>query len=204
MTPSDLIAYYVELLTMEYFGLPNAVGMLAAFLTQDVADLIVMQVRAGFALGTATGRQLDAIGEIIGVRRQVPGFAPGTPEFSMPRYADGAAGTYIGFARYFGIQPNGHWARYNDLVTAYVMTDGQFTAFILFLVAVRASDYSLEALDAIFFIFFGNYVTITDNLNMTMTYTHSASTDPGVLFAIVNYLNLLPHPSGVSYTVVSI
>lgn len=205
MTPAELILYYVNLLTMEYFGLPNASGMVAAFTTQAVADMIVMQVRAGFALGTATGRQLDAIGQIVGASRSVPGFVPGTPEFSMPAYGDGAAGSYVGFARYDDNPvPNGHWARYTDSATQYVMTDGQFAEFIRFLVAVRASDYSLEALDEIFFAFFGNYVTITDNLDMTVTYTHSASTDPGVLFAIVDFLGLLPHPAGVGVAVVSV
>lgn len=204
MTPAELVLYYVSLLVMEYFGLPQASGMIGAVTTQSVADMIVLQVRAGFGLGTATGKQLDAIGEIIGVQRQVPGFNPAQPEFSMPRYADGSAGSYIGFARYAGIQPNGHWARYTDTPSAYVMTDGQFAQFIEFLVAVRASNYSLEALDAIFFEFFGDYVKITDNLNMTMTYTHSASTDPSVLFAIVDYLGLLPHPAGVAAIVVTV
>lgn len=204
MTPSQLVSYYVNLLIMEFFGLPLASGTIAAFVTQAVADMIIMQVRAGFSLATATGRQLDALGELIGVQRSVPGFTPGLPEFAMPGYADGAAGTYIGFARYFGIQPNGHWARYTDSATSFIMTDGQFAQFIQFLVAVRASDYSLKALADIFFAFFGTLVTITDNLDMTMTYTHDATNDPGVLFAILDYLNLLPHPAGVEPFVVTI
>lgn len=204
MTTAELVIYYQQLLIMEYYGLSNATGMIGAFVTQAVADLIVMQVRSAFALGTAIGKQLDALGEIVGVQRQIAGFTPGTPEFAMPRYSDGAAGSYIGFARYAGIQPNGHWARYTDQPTAYIMTDGQLTQLIQFLVAVRASDYSLEELDDIFFSFFGTLVTITDNLNMTMTYTHNATLDTGVLFDIINYLGYLPHPAGVAYNVVSI
>lgn len=204
MNPSDLVAYYVNQLVMQYFGLPNASAQVAAFSTEAVANLIIMQVRAGFSLATATGMQLDALGQVIGVQRQVPGFDPTINEFAMPRYSDSDAGTYIGFARYSGIQPNGHWARYTDIESAYVMTDGLFATFIAFLVAVRASNYSLQALDAIFFKFFGTLVTIADNANMTMTYTHNATLDPSQLFPILDYLGFLPHPSGVSYSVVTI
>lgn len=204
MTPAQLALYYVQLLIMEYFGLPKASGTIEAFVTQSIADMIIMQVRAGFALATATGRQLDAIGEILGLQRTIHGFVSGQAEFAMPRYADGAAGSYIGFARYSGIVPNGHWARYTDIPTSYVMTDGQFAELIEFVIAVRASDYSTEALANIFFEFFGVLVTITDNLNMTMTYTHNATNDPSVLFAIIDYLGLLPHPAGVEALVVTI
>lgn len=204
MTPSQLVAYYVNLLIMEYFGLPLASGTVAAYTTQAVSDMIVMQARAGFSLATATGKQLDALGQLIGVRRAVPGFAPGTPEFAMPPYADGAAGTYIGFARYVGLDPDGHWARYTDSGSAYIMTDGQFAEFIRFLIAVRASNYSLKSLADIFFLFFGDLVTITDNFDMTMTYTHDATNDPGVLFAILDYLGFLPRPAGVAANVVTI
>lgn len=204
MTPAQLTQYYVNLLIMEYFGLPNASGTIEAFCSQAVANMIVMQVRAGFSLSTSTGRQLDALGQIIGVQRQIPGFEPGTAEFSMPRYSDGGAGTYLGFARYVGLDPSGHWARYTDIPTAYIMTDGQFAQLIRFLVAVRASNYSMKALCDIFFTFFGALVTITDNRNMTMTYTHDATNDPGVLFAIIDYLGLLPRPAGVEAVIVTI
>lgn len=204
MTPAQLAIYYVQLLIMEYYGLPKASATIQAYAIEAIANMIILQVRAGFSLATATGRQLDALGELLGLQRSVPGFAPGQPEYSFPRYSDGAAGTYIGFARYAGIQPNGHWARYTDIPTAYVMTDGQFAQFIRFIIAVRASNYSLKSLADIFFAFFGTLVVITDNLNMTMTYTHDATNDPSVLFAIIDYLGLLPHPAGVQAIVVTI
>lgn len=205
MTPSELVAYYVNLLIMQYFGLPKASGTVAALTTQAVADMIVMQVRAGFALNTATGRQLDAVGQILGLQRSVPGFTPGTPEFSMPEYSDVGAGTYVGFALYDGSPaPDGNWLRYTDSPTQYVMTDGQFAQFIAFVVAVRASDYSLKSLADIFYAFFGDLVTITDNLDMTVTYTHDATNDPSVLFALVDYLGLLPGPAGVEIVVVTV
>ncbi len=205
MTPAELVAYYVSQLIMEYFGLPQASGTIVAYTTPAVADLIVMQVRAGFSLTGSTGKQLDAIGQVLGVQRNIAGFTPGTPEFAMPNYADGAAGSYIGFARYDDNPvPNGHWARYTDSPTQYVMTDGQFAQFMQYLIAVRASDYSLQAIADIFFTFFGTLVTIDDNLDMTVTYTHDATNDPGVLFAILDYLNLLPQPAGVEVVVVTV
>lgn len=199
MTPDQLVQYYLGLLVMEYYGLPKATGLLSAFVNQAVASMIVLQVRAAFNLQTATGKQLDCLGQLVGAQRAVPGYTPGVSNFSLPRYSDVNAGNYIGLTRY-GSTPSGHWRRYSDLVTAYIMADGVFAQFIQFLVAVRASDYSVEDLDAIFFEFFGNYVTITDNGNMTVTYHHNPA-DPGVLWGVLNYLGLLPHPAGVGVIV---
>lgn len=205
MTPSELSAYYQNLLIMEYFGLPLARGTVEAYTLQAIADMIIMQVRSGFDLDSAAGRQLDALGELVGLQRSIPGFLPGTPEFAMPEYSDVDAGTLVGFARYDDNPvPDGNWARYTDSPTQYVMTDGQFAEFIRFIVAVRASDYSLKALADIFYAFFGTLVTITDNLDMTVTYTHDATNDPGVLFAILDYLGDLPRPAGVEAIVVTV
>ncbi len=45
---------------------------------------------------------------------------------------------------------------------------------------------------------------MTDGENMTLTYTHDATNDPNILFAIVNYLDLLPQPAGVTVSVTEI
>jgi hypothetical protein len=202
MTLDQLVSYYVNLLIMQFYGLPKAVGMVSAFVTQGLASLIVLQVRSAFGLGTAVGAQLDCLGQLVGLQRSVPGFVPGTPEFAMPDYSDPAAGSYIGFATYGGPAPSGHWARYADSPTSYIMSDPLFMQLIQFVVAVRASNYSVAALAAIFFEFFGPLVTLTDGQNMTLTYTHS-HTDPSPLFAIIQYLGLLPQPAGVAVTVVT-
>ncbi len=205
MTPSELAQYYTNQLIMEYFGLPLARGTVTAFTTQAISDMIVMQVREGFNLDSAAGKQLDALGELVGLQRSVPGFTPGFPEFAMPDYSDVDAGTLVGFATYDdNPPPDGYWANYDDSPTQYIMTDGQFVEFIRFMVAVRASDYSLKALTDIFFIFFGTLVTITDNLDMTVTYTHDATNDMEILFALLDYLGILPRPAGVQAIVVTI
>ncbi len=205
MTPSELAQYYTNLLIMEYFGMPLARGTVESYSLQAISDMIVMQVRSGFNIASAAGNQLDALGEIVGLQRSVPGFTPGTAEFAMPEYSDVDAGTLVGFARYDdNPAPDGNWARYTDSPTQYIMTDGQFSEFILFMVAVRASDYSLKALSDIFFAFFGALVTITDNLDMTVTYTHDATNDTAILFAVLDYLDMLPRPAGVEAIVSTI
>lgn len=202
MTASDLVNYYVGLLIMQFFGLPKASGMIAAFVGPAVSDLIVLQVRAGFNLATATGRQLDALGQIVGLRRSAPGFASTEAFFKLEPYVQWGSGG-IGFSRYPEGPTPGLWWRYADVPDSFIMSDALFAQLIRFVVAVRASDYSLDALDAIFFAFFDDNVQISDNGDMTMTYNHD-STDPGVLFPLIAYLKLLPHPAGVAYTVVEV
>lgn len=73
-----------------------------------------------------------------------------------------------------------------------------------YLIAVHASDMTNASIDNIMFEFFTTYVTLTDNEDMTLTYTHDATNDPFQLFAIVLYLNALPKPAGVLVTVIQI
>lgn len=209
MTDSELIAYYVNLLAIQYKILPNATSTIQALSTQVVASQIYGSVLNGFNLfpangiPTAIGVQLDTIGEYVGAPREIFGYDPAIPYFALNDYSV-TPPTNVGFADYSDTtDPVDNWISYTTSETAYVLTDGQLLSLIQYLIAVHKSDYTLESIDLILQTFFGSYCTLTDNEDMTILYTHLL-TDPNYFFGIVNQLNLLPHPAGVEISVVEV
>lgn len=200
MTDQELIAYYVNLLIIQYKTLPNATGTIQALATEVVANQIYSQVLNGFSIQTAVGEQLDILASYVGAPRTIFGYSPAQVYFSFPGYADSVTAD-TGFAEYGdATDPVGFWLLYSTSQTSYVLTDGELRQLIAYMIALHASDYTINSIDLLLQTFFGNYCTFEDNEDMTMTYTHLLS-DPNSLFGIVNQINKLPHPAGVQIIV---
>lgn len=203
MTTAEQIAYYVNLLAIQYKTLNNAQSTIQALSTEVVADQIYQQVLNGFNLDTAVGAQLDILGQYVGAPREIFAYDPSIPYFALYSYTT-TPPSNIGFASYTDVtDPVDNWLSYTTSQTTYVLTDGQMRLLIAYLIAIHASDTTIYSIDLILQTFFGTYCELTDNMNMQITYTHS-STDPNFLFSIVNQLGLLPHPAGVTINVVEI
>lgn len=203
MTPAELIAYYEGLLIIQYNNLPRAMATVGAFVAEVIADSIVDQVRNGFDPNTAVGEQLEAIASYKGAQRTYYGINVPRPYFTMPAYGAPGANAANGFAIYGGIASvTWFFATYGDLsLSSVTLTDDELRALTLYLADVQAADFSVEDVDAILFKYFGNFVTLTDNEDMTITYTHLAG-DPSNLYSIVSQVGLLPHPAGVGIILV--
>lgn len=202
MTTQELIAFYQNLLPIQYKALPNAAGQVGVNVQQVIANQIYAQVRDAFDPQTAIGVQLDILGEYVGAVRTIAQYNPSLSYFELQSYAILPAGP-IGFAAYADIaDPVDYWLSYVTSLTTFVLTDGLMQQLIQYLIELHASDHTNEDIDLIFEQFFGQYVTLTDNADMTMTVTHSASTDPNAFFGIVKQLGLLPKPAGVLVAVV--
>ncbi len=110
----------------------------------------------------------------------------------------------VGFADYSDVtDPVDNWLSYTTSETTFVLTDGQLRLLIQYLIAVHASDHTVASIDLILQEFFGNYCTLTDNMDMTITYTHQLN-DPNFFFSIVDEIGALPHPAGVQVNVVEV
>lgn len=203
MTDQELIDYYVNLLIIQYKTLPNATGTIAALATEVVASQIYNQVLNGFELQTAIGKQLDILADYVGAPRTIFGYSPAVTYFTLwPYSATPSADT--GFAMYADTtDPVDFWLLYSTSLTTFVLSDGQLRALIAYLIAVHKSDHTLYSIDLILQAFFGTNCIMTDNENMTMTYTHQLS-DPDLLFSIINQLGKLPHPAGVEIIVLEV
>ncbi len=61
----------------------------------------------------------------------------------------------------------------------------------------------MYSIDLILQTFFATYCTLIDNEDMTITYVHQTS-DPNLLFSIIDQLGLLPKPAGVEVIVTEV
>jgi len=85
-----------------------------------------------------------------------------------------------------------------------MLSDGQLRTLIQYLAALESMNFTIENTDNLFLEFFGTYVTWVDGMDMTMTITHSQTTDPNTLFATVKFLGAFPRPAGVALSIVEI
>lgn len=206
MTTEDLIAYYKGLLIMQYSALGNALGEIDLWIRLFVQNQIVSQVRDAFDVLTATGAQLNILGAYRGISRILFGATPAA-NWSLIPYADAAPNSYFGWGVYADVTPPvGQWLQYADLDNlAYSLSDIQMRTLIRLRAAFQSWDGSLGSLDNILYTFFGTYVNVMDNENMTITYQHqSADPDPNSIWDMAVIAGILPHNAGVSYTTVEV
>lgn len=205
MTTDELIAYYKGLLILQYAALANAVGTIGAVIGELVQDQIIAKVRDAFDILTALGSQLDVLGTYRGISRVLFG-ASTASDWSLVPYADASPGSYLGWAAYADADPTWLWMQYADVNrVAHSLTDPQMRSLIQLAAAFQSSDGSLASLDDVLFDFFGTYVNVVDNEDMTITYQHQiADPDPNMLWALVVLADILPHGAGVSYTTVEV
>lgn len=205
MTSDEIISYYAGLLILQYASLPNAVATIQTLIGVLLQDQIIDKVRNGFNLDTAIGNQLTILGTYRGAPRQVFGVLPES-DWSLVPYADAAPNSYLGWAEYADPDPTWRWIQYND-VDAYptTLTDNQLRRLIQLKAMTQSSAMGLADLDNILYSVFGSYVDLVDNEDMTITYNHQIL-DPDVdgLWGIAVLANALPHPAGVSFTVVEV
>lgn len=201
-TVDELVIYYQNLLIIQYKRLTKASATIAALATETIANLIYTQVQNAFDLSTAIGAQLDILGAYVGAFRFLANFSSLNGYMAFPFYTDPFPGTVVGFSEYTDVGvPVGYWRLYTTTDTSLTMTDSQLQSLTKYLIALHASDMTISSIDLILQEFFGQYLILTDNLDMTITYTHDSS-DPFELFAIIQYMNAFPKPAGVQINIV--
>lgn len=200
-TSEGLVAYYTKLLIAQYHDKPKAIDTVAAISEGIIADAIYTQVRDGFDIETAVGKQLDSLGQLRGVTRYVFGLDLTKDYLQLIDYDYLTPGSAFGLASYDDVVQPPVWytITYDDFI-ANTLLDGQFRRVIQFLAKVHSCDYTYSTLDSICYDAFAANVNLVNNEDMTITYQHLTS-DTDDLFEILKQMNLLPVSAGVSYTV---
>jgi Protein of unknown function (DUF2612) len=198
MTTEELVQYYADLIIMQYRNKPKAVATVSALVSEAVGDQIIQQVEDAFDVDTAVGDQLDAIGTYVGAQRQIVGLDLGKEYFAFPAYADPSPEDLKGFADYSDADEDIFWyfQLYAEAPGSTILADPDFRTYIKFLARLNSLNLGLADIDQLLFDFMGDFVTLTDNEDMTILY-EDAPDDPSTLFKILNYTGQLPHPAGV-------
>jgi hypothetical protein len=196
----ELISYYQALLIIQYLKKPKAQGTISAFIDSLVSDAITIQVRDGFDLDTAIGKQLDFLGKLRNASRYFFTLVLTKIFIAIPSYDDPDKGLAAGIPDYSitPYPPSWYTMTYDDFI-GHTLTDGDFRRVIKFLAKVHSCDHAYGMIDTICYEFFFGNVNLIDNGDMTIKYQHLTS-DTDNLFSIVSQMGLLPKPAGVFVT----
>lgn len=205
MTTAEVIAYYQNLLIVQYEHAPNARATIAAFVGQSLANQIVAQVRDGFninqkgglALDTAKGKQLEVLAAYRGIAREVYGLNVARVYWQMPFYGQAGADTDAGFLDY-GTPPTSSQFLTYDLAAQplYALRDSEMARLIQLRALAGSGRYSVADVDAVLYAVFGQNVGVFEDSPMHITYADLTG-DPDTLFDIAVTTKSLPRPAGV-------
>jgi hypothetical protein len=196
MSIDNISTYYADLLLAQYRDQTRARATIRLLAKQALADMITDQVNAAFDIDTAVGTQLDIIGKYVGLSRMV-GDPIAQPYFDFSDY-DGTIRNN-GFTDYTDAAINAQaiWYQYQfQGQRNTTLSDDAFMFLIKAQIILNANDGTLCSIQQLLLNFLPGAVALTDNHDMTMTYTL------GSKLPVSNTVmqNWLPAPAGVSIT----
>lgn len=192
--------YYSNLLIMQYRK-PKAIAMIKSLIKALFADMIIFKIRDGFNLVNqpyAIGKQLDCIGEWVGVDRIYSAGQPSYPWFSLidaeQTTTDPEQGGFQDWDE--TIVEDGGFLGYDDLVVGAnktALADDLFLALIKMKIIKNSSTHTMGDLDRKFKEYFNDQLYLTwDGINLTYNYTNALS----AAIEVAKTKNAIPIPNG--------
>ncbi len=191
MQLENLIAYYRNLLILQYKKLPRATKHLEAFLRQVVIFDFLETVSNGFDLETAEGNQLTKLGFFLGVDREVRqihlekyfGSRSYTTLNKTSEETLNSLNNLVGSRSYERPETPGKLWNYQSLVeyTYSYLSDSQLRKFIKMKIAINRGNCSLKSIDDFFQTFFGGQVSIIEHPETPMVLTYGVERPPSLV-----------------------
>lgn len=195
-----LIAYYVNLLIIQYHNKPKARAHIQALITAIMVYDIAIAVRDGFNIDTAIGKQLDILSKIIGVDRLVTGASFDRNYFGYADYTDVAPFTYYGYADYTNASVDEQFRLYiEDNRALYDLNDTELRMMLKMQIIKNNSNGSMKAIDDLLLEFFPDQVIFGERYPMGETFIFAEALRR--IATIAQSEDLLPRPAGVALTI---
>lgn len=192
----ELIAYYVNLLIIQYANKPKARALIDSFIRVLMIYDLVIKIRDGYNLETAIGHQLDILGKYIGIDRVITGTAFTREYFGFAVYGDYDF-DFNGFIKYGDVPPDVQMRRYEESnQSLYTLTDEEYRIMLKLGIVRNSSNASVKQIDDILDDLFGADVYFTDRQNMTVV-SYLIGEKYRRIFQIAKSSGLLPNPAGV-------
>lgn len=193
LTIRQQVDIYTATLAYQYKTGTKNKPALSIYIKQLFGDLLAQQVLFGFDIDTAVGPQLDILGKYVGVSRNI-GLPVDKPYYNFSDY-DGTLRPN-GFTDYLNPAVNAQalWYQYQFSGTENTaLTDTAYRFILKLKIVLNNNDGTLASVMQLLETFFPGTVALTDNKDMTITYTLTRRTpvDPEVIKAF------LPKPMGV-------
>ena len=191
----NITAYYVNLLIMQYHQKTKARATLATLARPIFEDLF--ELENAFDLEIAEGKQLDILGEWVGIPRNL--FGVDLDKIYYELSDSGAlSDTPISTAQQLSSAIFKRYrSRYNSI---YTLNDVQMRMLIKLKIMYNMTQWTTANLDELYATFFGDSITRQDNFDMTVTVTINDATNM-LVFLIANQKNYLPKGMGVKYII---
>lgn len=200
---ANVVSYYCDLLLLQYKWQTRARANIAIYSKQAVGDLVIQDIDNAFNINTAIGVQLDTLGKYVGVPRN-----SGPPE-DLPYYGFWDYLVTVpseqntnGFRDYTDAAVNASaiFYNYSDYGTRNTdLTDAAYRLLIQLKIILNSSNSTLASIQDYLHTFFPGLVALTDNADMTMTYT----IQEGTPLPITTLQAYLPKPMGVGLNFVT-
>lgn len=197
MTLDEIIAYYVNLLIIQYNQKPKAQATVEAYVTEWMMNNVALDVQNGFDIETAVGVQLDTIGKYVGVDRLYTEYDDTGVWFGFSDYAGSEPTDVTGYALYSDwATKEGQFIEYDDVkVARNKLSDDDFRILIKLKIAINNINHSNEGIDDALYSVFSDAVFALDNYDMSMLAI--AESDQVDLLKVILGKDLFPRPMAV-------
>lgn len=195
-TDPNLLTYYSNLLIVQYRTQSKMIATTQLLVNQSLCDGLPQELQTCFNLDMAVGAQLNILGEIVGVPRNIFGLDLIHTFFNYTNYVGTPAA--IGFGSYTDNPYSQSLFRsYFDSAT-YTLTDFEMRTLIKIKILFNNTFSSTKNIINGLWELFGYDVIFRDNQNMTIDYF--VVNPYQTAFLAGQFLNILPRPMGVGLT----
>lgn len=182
--------YYADLLIIQYRNKPNARATIKLGVDLYLADGLIFDFNNVLDIDTAEGAQLDLIGKILGVSRNIDGFTFNVDFFSFQK----AAPCY-GYSDKNELS-QGYWKRYkNSVGSSYSLYDDDYRVLLKFKALYNVRYGSWACMDLLYYRAFGNEITLVNNKDTTISY--QVSPDASLGLRVAQFLGYIEPPLGI-------
>lgn len=192
---ADIENYYADLLIIQYRNKPNARATIKLGVDLYLADGLIFDLNNVLDIDTAVGAQLDLIGKILGVNRQIDGFTLDQDYFSFEKEPPAVS---YGYSDKDALS-QGYWKTYNNSIgSSYSLNDDDYRVLLKFKALYNVRYGSWGCMDLLYWRAFGNEITLVNNKDLTVSYQVSPSASIGL--QVAQYLGYIEPPLGIGIT----
>lgn len=148
---NDVIEDYINLLILQYRDKPNAVQQIKDYVSGVFSDGLVFDVRDGFNINTAVGKQLDILGKYIGADRSGEQFSVNLDQNLFSAVDSPAQLTATAFGTVTEAQfplIDSHILNDNDYQTIQILNDDTYRFVLKLKIIQNSINHSEISIDA--------------------------------------------------------
>lgn len=190
--------YYANLLIVQYNGKPKASATIKVLTALIWVNMILLQIRDAFDWRKATGKQLDIIGQWVGIDRfykgQLFSFKAWFSLIDWDREPDNLQGGFSTFETFETLE-GGFLDYENILPTQNRLPDEQFRTLIGLKIIKNNITFTCKNIDDAIWNYFNKQV-FTTWAPMEVTYHYPSELN--VIMEVAKDKNVLPAPTGVN------